>query len=83
MTISSCLVNGTAGVKKYKVLYRLFGSLGVWSAVVLEAALPTITVTYLAPFTRYEIRITAGNEYGYGPNSSTIKVQTAEGGTWR
>ena len=37
----------------------------------------------LAVFTTYEIRITAGNEYGYGPNSSTIKVQTAEGGTWR
>ena len=82
LTISSFLVNGNAGVKKYKVLYRLFGSLGVWSAVV-ELTSPTITITDLIPFTTYEIKIAAGNEYGYGPNSSTIKVQTTEAGTWR
>ncbi|XP_065834069.1 uncharacterized protein [Oscarella lobularis] len=79
LTISSCPINGNADVKNYKVFYRVSGSPDVWSAVVLEAALPTITVTYLVPFTTYEIRITAGNEYGYGLNSSTIKVQTAEG----
>ncbi|XP_065834059.1 receptor-type tyrosine-protein phosphatase S-like isoform X2 [Oscarella lobularis] len=78
LTISSCPVNGNADVKKYKVLYRLFGSSDFWSAVIM-AALPTINVTDFAPFTTYEIRITAGNEYGYGPNSSTIKVRTAEG----
>ena len=82
VTISSCVVNGNADVKNYKVFYRVSGSPDVWS-VVLEAALPTITVRDLIPFTTYEIKITAGNEHGYGPNSSTIKVQTTEAGTWR
>ena len=82
MTISSCPVNGNADVKNYKVLYRFSGSSDVWSSVVIAAS-PTINVTDLAPFTTYEIKIIAGNEYGYGPNSSTIDVQTTEAGTWR
>ena len=82
LTISSCPVNGNAEVKKYKVLYRFSGSPDVWSAVFITASL-TITVRDLIPFTTYEIKIAAGNEYGYGPNSSIIKVQTTEAGTWR
>ena len=75
-----CLINGNASVTNYRVFYRALSE--AWSSIVVTKALP-IEVSDLILLAKYEFKVSAGNEHGYGPNSSTIEVQTAEGGTWR
>ncbi|XP_065834055.1 receptor-type tyrosine-protein phosphatase S-like isoform X2 [Oscarella lobularis] len=73
-----CLIDGNAPVTNYRVFYRVPG-LETWSSKVVTKVLPPIEVSDLIPFKKYEFKVSAGNEHGYGPNSSTIKVQTVEG----
>ena len=78
LMVSRCL--GSAPITKYRIFYRLFGnSSEAWSYKVVLPIFP-INLPSLTPFTEYEVIVSAGNEYGYGPNSSSIVVKTSEAG---
>ena len=77
LAVSQCL-NST--VTEYKIFYRRVGSSEAWLSTIVTSP---IVVSNLIPFTEYDFKVSAGNKHGYGPNSSTITVQTVEGGTWR
>jgi hypothetical protein len=38
------------------------------------------TLSYLKPYTYYEVKIQASTSGGHGPNSSTVLKRTLEGG---
>ena len=85
MTLTvQCLVNGNAAVTKYMVFYRIPGLSEAWdSYIVVATSAVQINVSDLIPFKKYEFKVSAGNDHGYGPNSSSTTVQTVERGTWR
>ena len=73
-----CRINGNASVTNYRVFYRVSGLSEAWSSEIVTSP---IVVSNLISFTEYEFKVSARNKHGYGPNSSTIRVQTFEGGT--
>ena len=81
VSVSNCPINGITGVTKYKIFYRIVGSSNPWSEVV-EVSLP-VNITGLMPFSEYKVRVAAGNQHGYGPNSDPVTFRTTQGGKQR
>ena len=78
VSVSNCPINGNAGVTKYKIFYRIVGSSNPWSEV-FGMSLP-VPITGLMPYTEYKVRVAAGNQHGYGQNSSALIIRTTQGG---
>ena len=81
VSVSNCPINGNADVTKFRILYKTLGSSNPWSEVV-EMSLP-VNITGLMPYAEYEVRVAAGNQHGYGPNSNPRIIRTTQGGKQR
>ena len=78
-TIARCPLSH-APVTKYQVFFRIFSSGADWSVYNYSSASQPILVEGLTPFTDYEVRVAAGNEYGYGRLNNPMIISTVEGG---
>ena len=79
-TIARCPLNHAPPVTKYQVFYRISSSGADWSVYNYNSASQPILVEGLTPFTNYDVRVAAGNEYGYGRQNNPVIISTVEGG---
>ncbi|XP_065845611.1 cell adhesion molecule DSCAM-like [Oscarella lobularis] len=78
-TIARCPLNHAPPVTKYQVFYRISSSGADWSVYNYNSASQPILVEGLTPFTNYDVRVAAGNEYGYGRQNNPVIISTVEG----